>query len=626
MVSWKNSLMNRREGWPAERDPEKDSKVSGASFAAALCTAGHRHMQAGQHLEAQLCCKQALEADPGHVDALQLMGLLALQAGQYDHAIDWIARANQHDINSDRLSSLGIALEQRGLHEAAFKAFDRAALLKPDEAELWASRGNALANLARPEDSLASYRRVLALNPRHADAAFRCGLLLLALKRPGEALSYFNLSDELYPNHPIVLEQRGLALYELRRFEEALADNLRSHALNPASATICNNIGACLQPLRRDAEALPWFEKAIGLQPNLIVALINKASSLAQMLRIDEAIATYRQVRTIDPGNADAELNSAMLQLLIGNFEAGWAGREARWRVRTGSPPYPQFSQPMWRGGDDIKGKTILAYSDEGVGDTIQFVRYAPMLAARGARVVLVVQEAVQPLLSGLAGVSECVARSARSLPAFDLHCPICSLPFALGTRLDTIPSATSYLPPPAQERVQSWESRLQRRLGSRRKLRAGLVWSGNPNHGNDHNRSVPLRTMMRLIDAGADFVSLQKGARPEDKALLEQAGIIDWTEELGDFAETAALVGCLDVVITVDTSVAHLAGALGHPTWIMLPYSPDFRWLLGRDDSPWYPTVRLFRQGESRDWIELVDRVRSALAAHILAFRPQQI
>jgi tetratricopeptide (TPR) repeat protein len=526
-------------------------------------------------------------------------------------------------VGTDQLHSLGLSLERQGRHEAAFKAFDQAVLAKPDNAELWASRGNALANLARPEESLASYQRVLQLDPRHADAAFRCGLLLLTLKQPAQALPYFDLSDQIYPNHPVVMEQRALALHELKRFDEALTDNQRAHALNPSSAEICNNIGACLQGLSRDQEALPWFDRAIGLRPGFVVALINKARSLTQLLRLDEAMELYRQVQAIDPGNADALWNSALVCLLTGDFAAGWAGREIRWQAHM-RPPYPNFTQPMWRGKESVEGKTVLLYAEEGNGDTIQFARYAPMLAARGARVVIAAQDTLQPLLRGMSGISLCVARSSP-LPPFDLHCPMCSLPFAFGTRLDTIPSATPYLPPPAQARVLAWASRLRQRLGPDRKCRIGLVWSGNPNHGNDHNRSLPLRTLLRLLDVDAAFVNLQKDAPPDDKKLLEQNGVVDLTAGLSDFAETAALVSCLDLVISVDTSVAHLAGALGRPTWIMLPYSPDFRWLLDRDDSPWYPTARLFRQTATRDWNEVIDRVRSALIARIVSFTPRQ-
>ena len=220
-------------------------------------------------------------------------------------------------------------------------------------------------------------------------------------------------------------------------------------------------------------------------------------------------------------------------------------------------------------------------------------------------------------------GLSQCVSRSTETLPTFDLQCPINSLPLAFGTRLDTIPSGIGYIPQPQQGRRQVWEMRLRAHLGADRKLRVGLVWSGNPNHGNDHNRSIPLRTLSGLVDADAAFVSLQKDCRPDDKAMLGQVGIVDLTEHLTDFAETAALICQLDLVITVDTSVAHLAGALGRPTWILLPYTPDWRWLLDRDDSPWYPTVRLFRQDETRDYKRVADRARSELDAMIAGRKP---
>ncbi|MBV8925075.1 MAG: glycosyltransferase family protein [Bradyrhizobium sp.] len=606
--------MNSRESRIADPEFPTDRDHSGASLAAALCEAGHEHLQAGRPLEAQLCCRRALQADPDHVDALQLMGLLALQARQYDHAIEWIARADQRDLKTDHLCSLGIALEQQGLHEAAFKAFDRAVQLKPHDAELWSHCASALASLARPEQALASYDRVLQLNPRDADAAFRCGMLLITLKRPAEALACFELCDGLFPNHAAVIEQRGLALHDLKRYEEALAENLRAHALNPGSAEICNNVGAALQWLRRDQEALPWLDKALALKPHFVRAMINKASSLTQVRRIDEALEVYHHVQTIDPGNADAAWNAALLYLLMGDFEAGWAGREVRWRAHMRPAIYPHFSQPMWRGEEGIEGRTILILADEGIGDSIQFVRYAPLLAARGARVVLAVQGSLQPLLTAMPGVALCVPRS-EPLPAFDLHCPMCNLPFAFATRLDTIPSAIPYLPAPDAMRVHSWEQRLQERLGAAGKLRVGLVWSGNPGHGNDHNRSVPLRALLPLLEADASFISLQKEPKADDRALIEQVGMIDLTAGLADFAETAALVSCLDLVISVDTSVAHLAGALGRPTWVLLPYTPDYRWLLDREDSPWYPTARLFRQTETRDWNELVGRVRTELA-----------
>ena len=281
-------------------------------------------------------------------------------------------------------------------------------------------------------------------------------------------------------------------------------------------------------------------------------------------------------------------------------------------KTRPGS--YPEFPQPLWRGDVDLHGKTILVLEDEGFGDTIQFARYIPDLVERGARVVLRVGDPLHPLLSGLPGIAECSPKSDPSLPSFDLHVPTCSLPLAFGTRLDTIPADIPYLPAPPQSRVQAWEKRLEDRLGPRRRFRVGLVWSGRPTHVNDHNRSIPLAMLSRILDVDAAFVSLQKDPRPSDKAALDRTGIVDLTSDLTDFAETAALVSCLDLVISVDTSVVHLAGALGRPVWTLLPHVPDWRWLLDRDDSPWYPTMRLFRQTVSRDWADVIDRVRAEL------------
>jgi tetratricopeptide (TPR) repeat protein len=554
--------------------------TSAALTPSALSELGLAHMQAGRHLEAQLCCRNALAADPNHRDSLHLMGMLCLQARQYDHAIEWIARANQQDVKSDYLLSLGTALEQQGLYQEALGAFDRGVQIKPDDAELWASRGTTLSHLGRLD----------------------------------EALSCFDRCDELLPNNAAVMEQRGVTLHRLKRYDEALADHRHAHALNPTNPNVCNNIGASLQYLRRDEEALAWFDKALALKPDFIMALINKASSLAQMRRIDETIATYEQVKAIDPANTEADSYLSLVYLLLGDFEAARAGHKARWNGHMLPGSYPDFQQHLWLGDEEVSGKTILVFADEGFGDTIQFARYVPMLAARGANVVLLVEEALRPLLSNLPGIAQCLAKPASSLPPFDLHCPIGTLPLAFGTRLETIPAASSYLPSPPDDRMQAWERRLSEREGSVRKLRIGLVWAGNPKHSNDHNRSIPLSTLSPLFSADASFVSLQKEVRLGDSAALHASGIVDLTADLTDFTETAALMSCLDLVISVDTSAAHLAAALGRPTWILLPYLPDYRWLLDRDDSPWYPTARLFRQGARRDWAEVIGRVREAL------------
>ncbi|MGO9357225.1 MAG: tetratricopeptide repeat protein [Xanthobacteraceae bacterium] len=603
--------MSRRERRLAAKKSKIVPNDPGAGTPAALHQAGLRHLQAGRHLDAQACCQQALAVDAHHADTLHLMGLLSLGARQYDHAIEWMARAIVQDPKAEYLSSLGTALQHLDRHDEARQAFERAVQLRPDDAELRKKLGNVLIRLGRLPDALLCFQHALETNPRDWEAACRCGVLLRELQRLEEALACFNRADETRPNNALTLYLRAVALRDLKRFEEALADNQRAYALDPVNADTCNNIGAALRMLGRDQEALPWLDRALALRPGFVEALTNKASSLSQLHRFEEAFAIYRQLRADALNNAVADWNLALLELLTGNFEIGWIAREARWKIPSLVAAYPKFPQPMWRGGDAIAGKTILIAADEGQGDSIQFARYVPMVAARGARVILMVEDSAVQLLSNIPGVALCLPKSGGTLPPFDMHCPITSMPLAFGTRLDTIPVERSYLPPPAADQIRAWQDR----LGAHDRLRVGLVWSGNPKHENDHNRSMPLRTLTRILDVDATFVSLQKDPRPADKAtLLERTDIIDLTAHLTDFVETAALISCLDLVITVDTSVAHLAGALGRPTWILLPYTPDWRWLLDRDDSPWYPTVRLFRQTETRDYAGVLDRMRTAL------------
>ncbi len=333
----------------------------------------------------------------------------------------------------------------------------------------------------------------------------------------------------------------------------------RAEALEAGNAATRNTIAASLMALGREQEALSWFESALQTLPRSTEILNNIAYLLGQLQRFDEAFALYREIEAQGLDDALTRWNLSLLQMLTGDFETGWAGREARW-TKTDPIPYPRFGQPMWLGREPVDGKTVLVHVDEGLGDTIQFVRYVPMLAKRGARVILVVDRRLQALLSELPGVTQCLAFAHDPLPAFDMHCPIGSLPLAFATRLDSIPSQISYLPRPTEARVQAWEDR----LGLKQKLRIGLVWSGNPSHRNDHNRSVALQMLTPLLDLDATFVSLQRDVRASDQALLAQSAIVDLTDDLADFADTAALVSCLDLVISVDTSVAHLAARAG--------------------------------------------------------------
>ena len=606
--------MNRRERRAAAKNSKAARTEPSVATAAAFYKAGLQYFIAGRKLETQISCEKALALDSEHADTLHLTGLLCLQAEQFDHAVEWISRAIRQQPKAEYLTNLGTALMKQGRREEALATFDKAVQLEPDSADLWRNLGDLLTEMERLEEAALTYQHALKLNPRLWAAAHQLGLLHHRLGRTDEALACFRLHEKMTADDSLMLQMRALEMYILNRFDEGLKDIKRAYALDPTNAGTCSYAGVLLRQLKRDEEALPWFDRAISLQPNFFGAFHNKALALAQLHRFDEALAVYDHMKAIGPSGA-TDFDASLVQLLIGDFEAGWARREARSRVPGLAVAHFEFSQPRWLGKEPLAGKTILVPEDEGMGDTIQFARYVPMVAARGARVILCVNDPIYPLLAGMSGVSQCLPKSAQHLPAFDLYCPIGSLPLAFETRLETIPPGFGYLPEPSEARMQVWEERLTY-LCAGKTLRVGLVWSGNPKHLNDVNRSIPMQMYRHLLDLDAAFISLQKEPRTDDKALLKQTDIIDISAYLTDFAETAALISCLDLVITVDTSIAHLAGALGRPTWILLPYLPDWRWLLDRDDSPWYPSVRLFRQDATRDYGRVLDAVRSELAA----------
>ncbi|MGA7804967.1 tetratricopeptide repeat protein [Bradyrhizobium sp.] len=612
--------MNRQQRRESARQSAKSTAAPPlrSDAPAAFFEAGLRLLQAGQIAEAEQCGRRALAIDAGHADSLHLMGMLCFASQQHDLAIEWFAQAiRQNPEVADYFANLGGTLRIQGRLDEAIKCYDRALVLNPALAETWYKLGEILQQQKRLDEALLSFDQASKVDPDYLEAVNASALVHFEAGRYDAAIAGFDRSLAIDPGLAGALHLKGICQLRLKRFEAALANCSRALALAPDHPEITNNVGLVLQKLDRNQEALLYFDKAIALKPDFALAFNHRGTSLSELRRFDEALLSFASATAINPDYADAHWNRALIQLLIGDFAGGWAAREwGRKSIAVGFVDR-QFTQPVWRGETPLTGKTILLHSDEGLGDTIQFSRYVAEVARLGARVVLEVQDVLHPLLSEVEGVSLCLPKTAVTLPEFDLHCPLSSLPLAFGTRLETIPSALSYLPTLPEDRVQEWE----RRLGPRDRLRVGLVWSGNPGHGNDRNRSMSLREMSAITDVDAAFYSLQKDPRPDDKAMLLARGdIIDFTEHFAGFVDTAALMACLDLVITVDTSVAHLAGALGRPTWIVLPYTPDYRWLLDRDDSPWYPTVRLFRQDERRNYADVLARVRTELQRRIAA------
>jgi tetratricopeptide (TPR) repeat protein len=653
------------------------SGSSAKNTAPVLYEAGLRHFHSGRLAVAEDRCRKALASDPEHADSLHLLGLIHAQGNRVDLAIDFIAQAiRSNQGNADYFSNLGSLLVLRNQFEEALKSYDLALKLKPDLVNVWIRLGDLLQKQKRDDEALLTFGHALTLDPECVEAADKSGLLLLALGRNSEALARFELSDTIRPKQPNTLCHRGLCLTALGRRDEAVAVYSRLVEIDPANYEGLNNLGNVLLDLRSYGEAAAHFEKAIALRPDLLPAFNNlglvlirlrrfddavrelgqaialsseapelynnRGNALKELGRLTEALAdydraialkpdyahahgnrgnclddlarpeeaeeSYRRALALNPDHGDSHWNLAVNRLRAGDLGTGWSESEWRWKSLSLGLKQRVFEQPLWLGAEPIAGKTLLLHSEQGLGDTIQFCRYIPLLAARGAKVILQVDAPLRELLSGVEGVAQCIAR-ADALPDFDLHCPLMSLPLAFGTTLATIPSKVPYISLP--EDAKDWRSW----LGAKTKPRIGLVWSGNPNHLNDHNRSVPLETLLPLFDVGAEFVSLQKGARERDRALLaERPDIRDAESELASFADTASLMRSLDLVISVDTSVAHLAGALGKPLLVLLPYVADWRWLTACEDSPWYPTARLFRQSAARQWDEVIANVLTAL------------
>jgi tetratricopeptide (TPR) repeat protein len=560
----------------------------------------------GRIAEAIASYERALATRPTFVEALANRGNALAELGRREEALASYERALAvRPDHADVLFHRGGVLHELGRSDDALESYERALTARPDFAEARFNRAVLLQAGARHEAALADYDRVLALRPDHAEAHGNRGAVLNHLGRLDEAVASYDRAIAARPDYADAWSNRGQALQALRRYEEALASCERALALRPDHAEAWSNRGVVLQVRRRFDEALASYDRALALRPDWPAALNNRANTLAELARFKEAREQYDRALAFAPDYAEAGLNRAFLLLLLGEFEEGWRAYEWRRKTPTWTPRI--FAQPEWA-GENPSGKTLLLYAEQGFGDTIQFVRYAGLVAARGARVVLAVQPALKELLAD-SDCAETVVAAGEPLPPFDLHCPLLSLPRRFATTAATIPADTPYIRPPSA-RVEAWKARLPHGL------RVGLAWSGHPSNSKDYDRSIPFEQLAPLLAlAGVRFVSLQKDVRASDAPAFAACDrVIDLRAEFNDFSDTAAAIANLDLVITVDTAVAHLAGAMGKPTWILLPYVPDFRWQMDRADSPWYPTARLLRKSAAGDWGEVLAGVARQL------------
>ncbi len=530
----------------------------------------------GRLRDAEKIYTRVLKAAPDYFDALNLLGTVKVQLGHLGEAHRLLSAAVKINPGvAGAWSNLGQVLHALKRNQEALECLDKARALAPADGAILNQHANVLMSLGRLQEALAEFQQVLAQIPQHAEARINSGIAQAALGFPDEAVAEFDKALSIVPGHPVAHYNRGVALIDLGRYADAVAAN----------------------------------ESALAAAPEHVGAWLNRGKALAQLNRFDEAIASYARVTGIRKDHADAHFNEALALLTLGEYRRGFEKFEWRWR-RTGMPAQRSRGQPLWLGDYPLARKTVLLHAEQGLGDTIQFARYVPLLAATGAKVVLEVHPELTALMARLEGGATIIARG-EAPPPFDVHCPLGSLPLAFKTEPDTVPAQIPYLSAD-DAHLAKWAAR----IGELDRPRIAIVWSGNAGHINDRNRSIAFSRLAPLFSVPARFVSIQRDVRSEDAApLAGERRVTHVGAELENFTDTAAVIALADLVIAVDTAVAHLAGAMGRPVWVLLPFAPDWRWTLEGETTPWYPTARLFRQTSLGDWDGVIARVGAELA-----------
>jgi tetratricopeptide (TPR) repeat protein len=577
----------------------------------AWCSLGEIEIARGDRSAAVVAYEQGMNLHSAKGRAATALGNHFCELQQYQAGIATFVRGIEQAPKSAALHlALGVAKFAIDKVQEAKAAYRKAITLKPNFPEAYLNLGNALYREGNFQSAAVSYRFALNLRPNYVKAYCNLGNALSGMGRYKEAIVSYEHALAIEADSSAARHNLGNALLSLREYaraEECFRGLLQP---GPSVAEHHNSLGNALLQQRRLLEAEASYRTALRLKPDYAAAHTNLANALLALGRREEMEGHYRHSLQLDPNNPGTQYNLALACLREGNFREGWQRHEWRWKFRELSLRPRKFRQPQWN-GQQLTGETVLLHAEQGLGDTIQFIRYLPLVAARGARIVLEVQPQLLTLLQTATCAADVCARGA-ALPGFAYHLPLMSLPLVFDTTVDTIPSTSPYLA--VDESALKAAGQVHPRRGPN--LRVGLVWAGNPRFRGDQLRSIPLETLLPLSEAeDVDFFSLQFGTAVEQLAPLQaQFPLIDACSKSTDFAETAALVATLDLVISVDTAIAHLAGAMHLPVWVLLPYLGDWRWLEQRDDSPWYPTARLFRQSSPGDWHGVAVRVRDAL------------
>jgi tetratricopeptide (TPR) repeat protein len=604
---------------------------------------GVQHHQAGRAAEAEAIYRQVLRQDRNHSDALHLLGVLALQAGRLDEAIDSIGRAIalKADVSSYHLN-LGVALDKSGRLDEAIASYQKSLALRREGPKALSNLGDALRRKGRLDESLqvcraaakfgpnlmethqslglvlleqrqfeqalSEFAKAVSIQPDFVAAHMGAGQVFLEMDRPSEAVAAYRMAAALRPDDAEALNGLGGALFKDGAFEQAIEFVRRAIALRPDLVEAHNNLGLALYRLGCYEAAIAAFGKAIDLRPQFHQAHNNLGNVYYTLGKLDQAVSSYQTALKLWPDYAMAHHNLGVILMLRGDLQQGW--KELDWGpLWQPNPRRAQLTKPLWD-GSELGGRRILIHAEQGFGDAIQFIRYLPRVIAKGGEVQVACQRELHRLFQPIGPKVRWIAPD-EPLAEHDVRSPLMGLPRIFDTTLENIPATIPYLAADV-ELAQQWGDRLSKEPGKK----IGLAWAGRPKDINDRERSITLAHLAPLAQVpGLTFISLQKGDASA-QAANPPAGmkLLDWTDELKDFADTAALIASLDLVIAVDMVVVHLAGALGKPVWMLLQCYPDWRWLLDRADSPWYPTMRIFRQPRLGDWNTPIAQVSEAL------------
>ncbi len=568
--------------------------------------------RAGRLPQAEQLCRRVLQKQPRHAGALHLLGLLAHQTGRGGQAVKHIHRALQLNPHyAEAHNSLGMALARQGKLEQAATAYQQALWLKPELAEAHNNLANVFRQQGKLDEAVAGYQRARSLRPGYAEANYNLGVALYEQEKFTEAFDCFEQALRLKPDYAEAHSSLGVAQLQQGRLDMAVASLETALRLRPDIAESHNNLGMGRFEQGRLAEAEASYRQALKLKPDYPGACNNLGVLLADQGRLTESLAFFREALRLNPDFVEVHTNLSYAHYLHGDFAPAWSEYEWRWKCPGNKPP--SYSPPYWD-GSSLEGKTILLFAEQGLGDSMQFIRYAPLVKERGATVIVQCQPALVRLLRRCPGIDRIIADGDEPPPT-DVLIPFMSLPRVFQTTLANIPAPIPYLSADPELRAR-WGRALRAVEG----FKIGIAWQGNPDHNRDRQRSAKLAAFEPLARVpGVRLVSLQKGKGREQLAEhADRLGVLDLSDQVEDYADTAAIVSHLDLVIAVDTSVVHLAGAMGMPVWVALPFLPEWRWLLEREDSPWYPTLRLFRQQSWGDWAGVFERLAASVRTRI--------